>query len=467
MSNPAAPLLRLIAILHFPIHRILDSGKKLDKKLGFYHIVPTLDKLNFSISLMLTELSRRVKKGNVVDMRSANRRQIVAVLIAFVVLAQIPFGSIAAGQTKPTPDWSRELVESTMKRYPTAKDLGSWGYAKSLYLYGEYLVWQRTGEKRYLQYIKDWIDSHVDNDGNVFNTDKDGKVTPINFDNLDSMLPGNLLLLLYRETKESKYKAAADKIRKRFDTYPRTRDGGFWHAAGASRQWQLWGDGVFMSMPFLVRYGQLFGDSKYANDEAAKQLLIYASHLNDPKTGLMFHAYDESGASQWADPATHHSAEFWCRAMGWFGMTVIIVLDILPKDHPSRAQLIAQARQLVKAYAKFQDQRTGLWYQVVDKGNLPDNWLETSSSSMYTYVISMAVEKGYVDKRYRGVAEKGYQGVLTKISMDADGLTNLTDICEGTNVADLAYYFARKRNTNDFHGLGAFLIMNERMMSAK
>ena len=366
-------------------------------------------------------------------------------------------------RTPPPIDWSVAMVESTMKRFPTAKDLGSWGYAKSLYLYGQYLVWRRTGDKRYLQYIKDWVDYHLDSDGNVFNVDKDGKVTSIDFTNLDSMLPGNLLLLLHKETKEQKYKLAADKIRKKFDTYKRTQDGGFWHAESKNRQWQLWADGVFMSMPFLVRYGKLYGDDAYANDEATKQLIIYASHLNDPKTGLMFHAYDESGASTWADPATKHSAEFWCRAIGWFGMTLIEVLEIIPRNHPNRARLIAQVRQLAKAYATFQDRKTGLWFQVVDKGQLPGNWLETSSSSMYTYMISMAVKRGYIDKSYLKTALKGYKGVLTKLSLDTDGLTNLADICEGTNVADIAYYFARKRNVNDFHGLGAFLIMNEHM----
>ncbi len=270
-------------------------------------------------------------------------------------------------------DWSRNMVDSTMKRFSTAKDLGSWGYAKSLYLYGEYLVWKRTRDPRYLQYIKDWVDSHVDANGVVTNTNPDGKISEITFDNLDSMLPGNLLLLLYQETKDPKYKLAADKIRKRFDTYPRTTDGGFWHATSNSREWQLWGDGVFMSMPFLVRYGKLFGDSAYANDEATKQLTIYASHLNDPKTGLMFHAYDEKGVAKWADPVTHHSAEFWCRAMGWFGMTLIEVLEILPRNHPKRSPLISQVRQLVKAWANYQDKKTGLWYQVVDKGQLPEN----------------------------------------------------------------------------------------------
>ena len=279
------------------------------------------------------------------------------------------------------------------------------------------------------------------------------------------MLPGNLLLVLYQETKEAKYKTATDKIRRRFNTYPRTKEGGFWHAASKSREWQLWLDGTYMSLPFLVRYGRMFEDSAYANDEATKQLFIYAGHLSDPPTGLMFHAYDESGAQGWADPVSHHSAEFWCRAIGWYGMALIEVLEILPANHPTRPRLISLVQQLVKAFAKYQDQKTGLWYEVVDKGDLPDNWLETSSSSMYTYVISKAAQRGYVSKSYTDAARKGYQGVLTKISLGPDGLTNITDICEGTNVADLSYYLARKRNVNDFHGLGAFLIMNEQLMT--
>jgi unsaturated rhamnogalacturonyl hydrolase len=177
----------------------------------------------------------------------------------------------------------------------------------------------------------------------------------------------------------------------------------------------------------------------------------------------MFHAYDESGASTWIDPGTRHSKFIWCRAMGWFGMTLVETLDILPKNHPKRAQLISQLRQLVTAWAKYQDKTTGLWYQIVDKGDLSDNWVETSSSSMYSYVTATAAHRGYVDKSYMNVARKGYEGVLTKISLGSDGLTNLVDICEGTNVGDLAYYLGRKRNTNDFHGLGAFLIMNERL----
>ena len=380
-------------------------------------------------------------------------------LIAFVtnvlLIAPLGLSARASGpdKRKSETDWSRAVVDSTIKRFPTAESLKGWGYAKSLYLYGQYLVYLRTGDKKYLDHIQAWIDLHVDDKG-VINR-------PINA--LDYMLPGNLCLILYKETKQEKYKLCADSIRKTFDTYPRTKDGGFWHANVPSRQWQLWADGVFMGMPFLVRYGKMFGDSKYTNDEATKQLLIYYKHLNNPETGLLHHAYDESGAQPWADPVTHRSAYFWCRAIGWYAMTLIEVLDLLPKNHPKRAELISIVKQLAKAFERYQDPNTGLWYQIVDKAGVEGNWLETSSSSMYSYMMWMGVKRGYLPKHYRDVALKGYRGVLTKLSIGDDGLTNLVDICEGTNVSDLAYYFARKRNANDFHGIGAFLIMNEQL----
>ena len=378
---------------------------------------------------------------------------------AVFAFAQPSQGKASAAHT----DWSKAMVESTMKRFPTAQDLGSWGYAKSLYLYGSYLVWRRTGDKRYLQYIKDWIDSHIDSEGNFFNSDKEGKRTEIKITNLDSVYPGNLVLIVYKETKEAKYKMAADKIRKRFDTYKRTSDGGFWHAESKSREWQLWADGVWMALPFLIHYGEMFGDSTYANAEVTKQMLIYYKHLNDPETGLLWHAYDESGAQTWADPQTHHSGFHWGRAFGWYAMTLIELLETLPKNQPQRSELISIINQLAKAFEKYQDPKTGLWYQVVDKGSVAGNWLETSSSSMYSYMMWMGVKRGYLPKHYEKVALKGYQGVLSKLTMGADGMTRLVDVCEGTNVADLAYYLGRKRPENDFHGLGAFLIMNEQL----
>ena len=248
------------------------------------------------------------------------------------------------------------------------------------------------------------------------------------------------------------------QIRNRLKTYPRTADGGFWHAT--SRQHQLWGDGVFMVLPFLVHYGAVVGEASTLDNEAANQLLIYDQHLLAPN-GLHFHAYDESATQSWVVPGTNHSPEEWCRATGWYAMALTEVLEYLPADHPQRQQLIAVDQRLIAGFKQYQDPATGRWFQVIDKGNRSDDWTETSCSSMYTFVTARAVLEGYVSPLYLVTALRGYRGVLDRISLDANGQTNLAEICIGTNVGDYAFYLARPRAVNDLHGLGAFLIMNE------
>jgi unsaturated rhamnogalacturonyl hydrolase len=374
-------------------------------------------------------------------------------LLAAAMLATIAALLPAPATGSPAPpgtDWSRAVVDATLARFPQSAQLGGWGYQRGLYLYGQYLVYRRTGDPRYLRYLQGWVDRFVDSAGHVDNA----------FDSLDNMQAGNLLVLLYQETKQARYRTAATQIRARLDSYPRTSDGGFWHAT--SRQHQLWLDGTYMLLPFLVRYGDAIGDRRYAEDEASRQLLVYASHLAGP-SGLLYHAYDESGTQSWVDPKTHHSPEFWCRAVGWYGMASVDVLDHLPADHPNRSRIVQLVRNLVQAIARYQDPATGRWFQVVNRGDLAQNWTETSCSSMFTYVVDKAVQRHYVDAGYQGVAQRGYRGVLREVGVGADGLTDVADICVGTNVGDLPFYLARPRATNDFHGLGAFLIMNEQL----
>lgn len=385
---------------------------------------------------------------------------LTAVALSAVTLSALPTAvpsPAAAVSARPAdrpvtaPDWSVALVDSTTARY-TPSTIGGWSYPVGLYLYGQYLTYRRTHEARYLTYIKDYVDRFVKSDGTIDQP----------FNSLDSMQAGRLLVILHRETGQDRYREAAEKIRDRLNTYPRTAYGGFWHADTASRANQLWADGVYMVNPFLVEYGKEFGDRAYANDEAAKQLSLYGSHLQ-VANGLLRHAYDESKTVSWADPQTGLAPEHWCRAVGWYSMAITNVLDAIPANHPRRAQLLKTFRRLAAGLERYQDPATGRWFQVIDKGGRDDNWTETSCSSMFTYALSRGAQRGYLDPHYRAVARRGYQGVLAKLSVGTDGLTNLADISVGTNVGDYAYYIARTRATNDFHGLGAFLIMNEQL----
>jgi unsaturated rhamnogalacturonyl hydrolase len=349
-------------------------------------------------------------------------------------------------------DWSRAVVDSTIARNPDPKTLGGWGYTQGLFLLGAYRVYQRVKEPSYLAYIKRWVDNFVDADGHMSRT----------FDNLDAMQSGNLLLILHRETGDTRYRTAAGQIRARITSYPRTADGGMWHATDRTNE--LWGDGVFMAQPFLLRYGIAYGDEEYAYEEVTRNLSVYFRHLRAPN-GLIYHAYDADGGAPWKpDATTGTSSWFWARAIGWTAMTHIDVLELLPADHPRRDELIGNVTHLAKGFLRYQDPSTGRWFQVVDKASEPGNWTETSASSMYTLMLHAALERGWIrGGDYTSAARRGYRGVMRKVTVGSDGLTNVSDISEGTSVGDLAFYLARKRNTNDLHGLGAFLLMNERI----
>ncbi|MEV0481491.1 glycoside hydrolase family 88 protein [Streptomyces sp. NPDC050508] len=375
-----------------------------------------------------------------------------ALATATLTAAAPPLETVtAASRPAAAPDWSVAVVDSTTARY-TPSTIGGWSYPVGLYLYGQYLTYERTHDARYLTYIKGYVDRFVKSDGSIGQS----------FDSLDSMQAGRLLVILHHETGQDRYRKAAKKIRDRLDTYPRTGDGGLWHADSSSRAHQLWADGAYMVNPFLVEYGKEFGDSAYTNDEAAKQLYVYGSHLQ-VANGLLRHAYDESRTASWADPVTGLAPEHWCRAVGWYAMAITNVLDALPADHPRRPQLLGILRRLAAGLEKYQDQATGRWFQVMDKGARSDNWTETSCSSMFTYALSRGAQQGYLDRHFADVARRGYEGVLAELSVGTDGRTDLTDISIGTNVGDYAYYVARTRAVNDFHGLGAFLIMNEQL----
>ncbi|GLZ33598.1 glycosyl hydrolase [Lentzea sp. NBRC 105346] len=382
----------------------------------------------------------------------------------------VKLGAVAAGALSLTPgvahaqdgfeakiaakagtDWSVAVVESTMKRY-TPETFGGWGYTRGLFLYGQYLVYKRTGDRRYFDYIKAWYDRFVGPDGTMNRT----------FTNLDAMRSGQMLPILYSETGDVRYRKASQQIRAKLDTYKRTKEGGFWHAESGTRDWQLWSDGVYMVVPFIMKHAIAFGEQDWGYKEATRQLLVYAKNLQHAD-GLFHHAFDESRKEPWSNPATGVSPEFWGRAMGWYAMTLIDVLEDLPKAHPDRPALLQVFKRLATALTRYQDKATGRWFQVVDKGEDPNNWTETSCTSMYAFALSRGVERGYLSPSNKRFARNGYAGVLDRISLDGDGLTSLSEICIGTNVGDLAFYYARPRAVNDFHGLGAFLIMNEQL----
>jgi rhamnogalacturonyl hydrolase YesR len=220
------------------------------------------------------------------------------------------------------------------------------------------------------------VDQFVDAQGEFQSvTNARGQLRPMHFDNLDNMMTGNTLVMLYETTKDPRYRKAADRIRRALDGYPRNNDGGFWHAK--SMPGQMWIDGIFMGQMFLTRFGKSIGDSSYAWDEATKQIVVYARRAQKGDSGLYLHGLYEPGYGakecRWADPKTGLSPEVWSEGLDWYALIVAETLADLPKEHARRSEVEDIFRRLAAGLKRAQDAKSGRWFQVVDKGDQPDN----------------------------------------------------------------------------------------------
>jgi rhamnogalacturonyl hydrolase YesR len=275
------------------------------------------------------------------------------------------------------------------------------------------------------------------------------------------MMTGNTLVMLYEITRDQRYKIAATQIHTALDGYPRNSDGGFWHAT--SLPGQMWIDGVFMGQMFLTRYGKSIGDANYAFDEAARQILVFARRAEKNNSGLYFHAFFESGhgdkVPDWADPKTGLSPEVWSEGLGWYALILVETLDALPQKHPQRPAIEKVFLRLAAALKRTQDPRTGRWFQVVDKGNHPDNWTDTSGSAMFVYALQQGIDAGLLNaKEYGPAVEKGYAGITANASINEQGLVEISSACDGLSVQrDYAHYVNYKKSVNAKEAVAGFL----------
>lgn len=352
-----------------------------------------------------------------------------------------------ATETSPL-EWGEKACLSLMERYAPIElpPANRWHYHQGVYLYGMYRVWQITKKAEYFNYFKKYVDDLVDIEGNFY----------FRRDELDAIQPGLLLFPLYEATQEKRYKVAATKLRNLLKTINKTTEGGYWHKD--KYPYQMWLDGLYMAGPFSVIYGKMFNEPDLIH-ACLEQEKLMRSHTKDESTGLLYHAWDEKREQPWADPNTGRSKEVWSRSLGWYGMALVDILEHLSEDAPGRNELIKELKDYVKTVVNYQDQESGLWYQVVDKGDLGDNWLESSGSSLFLYTIAKGINLNLIDDSYIGAAKKSYEGLLEKmVSFDENNRLQLEGICIGTSCGVYDYYVARETSVNDLHGLGAFIL---------
>jgi rhamnogalacturonyl hydrolase YesR len=387
--------------------------------------------------------------------RRAIRHLVSALIIAVLITTSVPAYALpapAAAKTDQKPkSWAIATAETLMKRNPgTPQDrLARWSYWKGYTLNGFEMLWRSTGDQRYFDFIKRQLDPFIDEKGHLVN---------VKLNSLDNVMAGNMVVALYEYTRDERYRIAAAEIRQAFDTYPRNQDGGFWH--NPKMPGQMWIDGVFMGQMFLLRYGKSIGDREYCFAEAVKQITIFANHGRKGDTGLYYHAWAEQPEkTKWADPATGLSSDVWSEGLGWYALILVETLSVLPQDHPGRAAVLDIFTRLAAGLKSTQDPKTGRWFQVVDKGNEPGNWTDTSGSAMFTYALQRGIELGLLKKKaYAPVVAKGFRGIVASARLNEDGLVDLSDACDGVNVQEnYSKYINHKKTMNAKEAVAGFL----------
>ncbi len=384
-------------------------------------------------------------------------RQFLIIPGILILLACAP--DEQSGQEKP---WSVRIAESFLVThpdsivYPTEEKSRKWNYEQGVMMEAFYRMWEHTGDSQYVHYIRKNLDYYIEEDGTI----RTYKMADFNIDNIPS---GKAALRMFNLTGDEKYRKAADTLRRQLSLHPRTRSNGFWHKK--IYPFQMWLDGIYMAEPFYALYAATLEEPK-AFDDIAHQIIFLERQARDPKTGLLYHGWDESREQKWADPTTGRSPNFWGRAMGWFAMGIVDVLDFFPQDYPQRDSLVAVLRRLTEAVVKYQDEKTGLWYQVVDLADREGNYREASASAMFCYALAKGVRMGHLDGRFLPVARKAFDGLLKElVVVDENGVVNLHDVCSvgglgGNPYRDgsFEYYISEPRRTNDFKGYGPFLL---------
>ena len=343
--------------------------------------------------------------------------------------------------------YAKASVETMMRKFK-AEDLppeGHFHYHQGVFLSGVYKTYEACRDGRYFQYVKDWVDSCIGEDGVIRECDKT---------QLDDMQPGILLYPLLDRTGDGRYRKALDFILSVIRDFPKNQAGGFWHKYRYPDQ--MWLDGLYMAGPVVAEYGSRFQVPEDI-DLVAEQALLMEEKTKDSGTGLLSHAWDCSRKVAWANQETGLAPEFWGRSIGWVPVAVLDDLDFIPETHPKYGELCRMVRELLMAVCRYQSPE-GRWYQVVDKPEGEGNWLETSCSCLFVAALCKAVREGILPEEYLNYAKKGYEGVIHSLDWEGDDLL-VGGVCIGTGVGDYNHYINRPTSVNDLHGVGAFLIM--------
>jgi unsaturated rhamnogalacturonyl hydrolase len=356
---------------------------------------------------------------------------------------------------------TNQIVEKFKEQYRISQKyfVPRWHYVEACIMKAYLDSYAQSGNEDEFVFVKRFIDSMYDEQGAIPEINPD-------YYSIDQLRMGSVLLTLFRREKDPKYKRVIDLLYNQIKTYPRTVSGNFWHKENYPDQ--VWLDGLFMGQPFYVEYIRDYEAVKDYSD-TLRQFENVRKNIFDEKRKLYLHAFDESRKMFWCDKTTGLSPNVWGRAVGWFVMALVDVLELLQNEPVNDELLIRLLKETIDGMLPYQH-ASGMWYQIVDMPNEPDNYLESSGTSMLAYAILKGVRLGYLGAEYLHYGKLAFEGTTAKYLHETDGELRLGGICKSAGLGkhpdtgvirdgSFRYYvFGEEVVENNGHGVAPFLM---------
>lgn len=347
-------------------------------------------------------------------------------------------------------------------------DRNMWNYEDGCVLIGLRAMYQATGDNFYLNALRSFTDRYIEVDGNIRN------YVAAEY-NLDYIPAGCVLYTLYDKTCEPRYRKAIETLEEQLRHQPRTPCGSFWHKAIYPNQ--VWLDGLYMGLPFHANYAIRFGDES-ALDDIMLQFRNARKYLYDEKTGLYYHAWNETKDVFWADPKTGLSPNFWTRAIGWYLMALADIYGMIPDNRTDLIdEMAALWKEAIDGMLRWQEKDSGLFYQLPALLNEKRNYLETSGSLMVAYSLLKGARLDVLtEPEYRAAGEKILVCIELRKFTVHDGKVELHGICKGAGLGPTGnlhrngtvdYYLSEDVVHDEQKGVGVCMMAYAEYLQAK
>ena len=129
-------------------------------------------------------------------------------------------------------------------------------------------------------------------------------------------------------------------------------------------------------------------------------------------------------------------------------------------------------REAIRGMLRYRDEATGLYWQVIDHGENPDNYLETSGSAMMAYALMKGVRLGVLnEEKYLPLGKQAYESLVRTKLISGEGGLHLKDICAVAGLSDtrdgsVAYYLSEPVVCDDSKGVGPFMMATAEYLRA-